>query len=94
MTSPQHAHVVLSGSIEHALLVSASVDLPRTRRQLLVIAIEGGLQRYDNETVMQALRHLVVNGSLQVSLGHGRLRIYCLTPQGKQVLQDFRERPA
>jgi len=46
MSSSWKSHVVLSGSIEHALLASAPVDRPRTRRQLLVIATEASLRLY------------------------------------------------
>ncbi|GAA3995162.1 hypothetical protein GCM10022631_01630 [Deinococcus rubellus] len=94
MSSHFKSHVVLKGSIEHALLASASMDLQRTRQQLLAIAIQHGLRLYDDETVVTALKRLNANGSLYVSLGNGRLRIYRLTARGEQVLQAFAESPA
>jgi len=89
------SHVVLSGSIEHALLASTSIDLSRTRQQLLVIAIECGLRLYDDQTVTTALRRLLASGLLQVSRGYsGAIRNYRLTPQGEQLLKVFAKRPA
>jgi len=93
MAPSRRSHVVLSDSIEHALLKSASVDLPRTRQQLLVIAIEYGLRLYDDQTVVTALQRLTATGLLKASRGPGKLRIYCLTPQGGQVLKVFAKRP-
>jgi len=86
MVSPFKSHVVLSGSIEHALLKSVSVERSRTRQQLLVIAIEGGLTRYDDQTVLTALRRLTATGLLKSQRGHGNLQYYCLTPAGQQRL--------
>ncbi|WP_161883837.1 hypothetical protein [Deinococcus alpinitundrae] len=94
MVSPLKSHVVLSGSIEHALLKSASMDLSRTRRQLLLIAIEGGLSLYDDQTVVTALQRLTATGLFKSNRGPGRLRNYRLTPQGEQLLKVFAERPA
>ena len=93
MSSGQKSHVVRRCSIEHALLASASVDLPRTRRQLLVIAVQNGLKLHDYQTTATALRRLSANGSLQVRRGPGALCRYCLTPRGEQVLQVFTESP-
>ncbi|AZI45348.1 hypothetical protein EHF33_20780 (plasmid) [Deinococcus psychrotolerans] len=87
MASPCKSHIVLSGSIDHALLASASVDIPRTRQRLLAVALEDGLQRYDDQTIITALRRLMGSGLLKSSRGKAKLRIYCLTPQGEQVLQ-------
>jgi len=94
MAPSRKSHVVLSDSIEHALLASALTDEPRTRQQLLVIAIECGLRRYDDQTVVKALQRLTASGFFKSSRGTGSLRLYCLTPQGKQVLKVFAERPA
>jgi len=94
MASPWKLHVVLSGSIEHALLKSASTATPRTRRQLLVIAIQQGLSLYEEQTVTTALHRLSATGLLKSSRGYGALRSYHLTQQGEQVLQVFAESPA
>ena len=85
------SHVVLSGSIEHALLKSASVESPRTRRQLPVIAMECGLRRYDDQTVVTALQRLTASGffkSIVVREGSAFTR---LTPPGEQVRQVLRQ---
>jgi len=92
MPAPKHPHVVLRGSIEHALLASASLDTPRTGQQLLVIAIHQGLKRYDDLTVATALKRLKASGLL--SANKRPVRAYRLTEQGEQVLQVFGERPA
>jgi len=87
MDSLWKSHVVLSGSIEHALLTSASLDTPRTRRRLLVIAVQNGLTRFDEQTVATALKRLKGSGLLEVRQGDNSLRHYQLTPHGQQVLQ-------
>ncbi|AZI45349.1 hypothetical protein EHF33_20785 (plasmid) [Deinococcus psychrotolerans] len=88
MISHYKTHIVVRDSIEHRLLASASVRLPRTRRQLLVIAIDHGMKLYDDQTVVTALRRLSGTGLLQANRGGtGALHIYSLTPQGEQVLQ-------
>jgi len=81
------SHIVISGSIEHRLLASASVALPRTRRKLLVIAIEHGLKLYDDQTVTTALKRLLASELFQSSRYDGSLLHYALTPKGEQVLQ-------
>ncbi|UWX64744.1 hypothetical protein [Deinococcus rubellus] len=88
------SHVVLRDSIEHALLASALVDTPRTRRQLLVIAIRDGLRLYDDPTVTTALRRLKVSGLFKSGRSDGYLLHYHLTPQGEQMLKAFTESPA
>jgi len=90
MPAPKQPHIVLSGSIEHALLASASLDTPRTSQQLLVIAIHQGLKRYDDLTVATALKRLKASGLL--SANKRPVRAYQLTGQGEQVLQVFAER--
>lgn len=87
------SHVVLSGSVEHALLKSAATDLPRTRRQLLAIAVQGGLKQHDDQTVTTALRRLSATGLLQSSRS-GALYSYRLAPQGAEVLKVLIERLA
>jgi len=90
MPAPKHPHIVLRGSIEHALLASASLGTPRTSRQLLVIAIHQGLKRYDDLTVATALKRLKASGLLSAPNKHP-VRAYRLTEQGQQVLQVFAE---
>jgi len=81
------SHVVIRNSIEHALLASASVDLSRNRQQLLVMAVESGLKRYDDLTVLTAIRRLTATGLLNSQRGRGGLQYYCLTPAGQQRLR-------
>jgi len=69
------------------------MDVQRTRRQLLVIAIRYGLKRYDDQTTATALKRLTCSALLQVSPGHGPLRRYRLTARGEQVRQGLTERP-
>ncbi|WP_161884038.1 helix-turn-helix transcriptional regulator [Deinococcus alpinitundrae] len=93
MPPPKQPHVVVRGSIEHALLASASLDTPRTGRRLLVIAIHQGLKLYDDPTVATALRRLKASGLLSAPYKRPA-RLYRLTEQGQQVLQVFAEHPA
>ncbi|WP_161881960.1 hypothetical protein [Deinococcus alpinitundrae] len=64
MTSPWKSHVVLSGSIEHALLSSASAEIARTGPQLLTLAIAQGLRRYDDVTLRTALARLLISAEV------------------------------
>jgi len=83
------SHVVIRNSIEHVLLASASVDLSRTRQQLLVRAVESGLERYDDLTVLTALRRLTATGLLKGQRGYANRHYYCLTPAGQQRLMTL-----
>jgi len=87
MTSRWKSHIVVSGSIEHRLLSSASADTSRTRHQLLAAAIQGGLKFYDDQTVTVALRRLRASDLLVSGRRAGSLFLYRRTPQGEHMLQ-------
>ena len=75
------------------MLASASLGTPRTRQQLLVIAIHQGLKRYDDQSLAMALKRLRASGLL-IGPNKRPVRAYQLTQQGQQVLQVFAEYPS
>ena len=60
-----------------------------SRRQLTLIAVERGLKRYDDLTILTALRRLTAAGFLEGQRGKGGFHIYRLTPEGQQLLTSL-----